>query len=55
MGKNSEGFGFKMIRQSPAGTSKGTAKPETVLKENYEPAAAAAPEPAAMRGNSNTP
>jgi len=48
MGKNSEGFGFKMIRQSPAGTSKGTAKPETVLKENYEPAAAAAPEPAAM-------
>jgi len=47
MGKNSEGFGFKMIRQSPAGASKSTTKSEPVSKENFEPVPATA-EPAAM-------
>jgi CheY-like chemotaxis protein len=46
MGKNSEGFGFKMIRQSPAAGAKGASKAEPVSKENLEPAAAE--EPAAM-------
>jgi CheY-like chemotaxis protein len=46
MAKNSEsGLGFKMIRQSPAGT-KAAASAAPVTKENFEPAAKA--EPAAM-------
>jgi len=47
MGKNSEGFGFKMIRKSPAAGSKDTPKSEPA-RENFEPAPPAVAEPAAM-------
>jgi nicotinate-nucleotide--dimethylbenzimidazole phosphoribosyltransferase len=47
MGKNSEAFGFKMIRQSPAAGSKVAPKSEPVSKENFVPEPAEQ-EPAAM-------
>jgi CheY-like chemotaxis protein len=46
--KNSENLGFKMIRQSPAASSKGAGKAEPVSKESFEAPPAPAPEPGAM-------
>jgi twitching motility two-component system response regulator PilH len=46
MAKNSESLGFKMIRQSPAGTKSGPVAP--VTKENFDAPATPAAEPVAM-------
>jgi CheY-like chemotaxis protein len=46
MAKNSESLGFKMIRQSPAGSKAASGAP--VTKENFDAPAVPAAEPAAM-------